>query len=176
MSDESTQISEYGIAQQTQEKFEFYLLSLVFTLLALSVQTAKFGGSIAADALELGGWLFLIISGFTGLSRMEWVPVIRTTKAQQSGFEEEIRKLKTLQLQGQTELIVLENSTKQPITERIENRQEAIGLLCSYLKKLERKHDVKYGLHIYGFVFGVLFVAVSRAFNPAIAILKAWGY
>ncbi len=61
-------------ARQLQEKFELYLLGLIFTLLALAVQTAKFGAAPCADGLEVAGWVSLLISGLVGLSRMEGVP------------------------------------------------------------------------------------------------------
>jgi hypothetical protein len=170
MTDQKSTQSENAIAQQTQEKFEFYLLSLVFTLLALSIQTAKFGTAITADALELAGWLSFIVSGIAGLWRMEWVPLIRIKLAQQQGFEGEIIKMKELQLQGQTELIVLENNSRQPISERIQNREDAINLLSPYISKLERKHYIKYYFHVYGLVLGILSVASARAYAPALSI------
>jgi len=173
MADQKSAQSENAIAQQTQEKFEFYVLSLVFTLLALSIQTAKFGTAIAADALELSGWLFFIVSGIAGLWRMEWVPVIRIKLAQKQGFEDENLKLKELQLQGQTELLVLENNSRQPISERIQNRENAINLLSPYITKLERKHFIKYYFHIYGFVLGILCVASARAYAPALSIYRS---
>ena len=165
--------SENAIAQQTQEKFEFYLLSLVFTLLALSIQTAKFEGVAVADLLELAGWVFFIVSGISGLSRMEWVPIIRIKLAQKHGFEDEIFKLKELQLQGLTELVVLESNSKQPIFERIDNRKNTIDLLNPYISKLERKHYIKYYFHIYGFVLGVLCVTLARAYTPALFIYSS---
>lgn len=168
--------NENAIAQQTQEKFEFYLLSLVFTLLALSIQTAKFGTAIPPDALELSGWLFFIVSGISGLWRMEWTPVIRIKLAQKQSFENDISKLKELQLQGQTELLILENDSKQPIQERIQNYENAINLLSPYITKLERKHFIKYYFHIYGFVLGVLCVASARAYAPALSIYRSLCY
>lgn len=175
MSDQTPKINENAIAQQTQEKFQFYLLSLVFTLLALSVQTAKFENVIAANALELFGWIFLIVSGFSGLSRMEWEPQIRIKIAQNQSLEDEIFKLKELQLQGQKELLVLEGNYKQPIPERIKNRQDAINLLKPYIKWLERKHYIKYYFHIYGFAIGVILVACARGYSPAISICQSLG-
>lgn len=176
MADQKSAQSDKAIAQQTQEKFEFYLLSLVFTLLALSIQTAKFGSSIASDALELSGWLFLIVSGIAGLWRMEWSPVIRIHLAQKQEFEEENIKLKELQLQGQTELYVLESNSKQPISERIRNRENAISLLTTHITKTERKHFIKYNFHIYGFVLGILCIACARAYAPALLIYHSLGY
>ena len=69
--------SEREVAAQAQEKFHFYLVGLVFTLLALSVQTEKFVGPALDDALEVGGWIALLCSGIAGLWRLEYVPVIR---------------------------------------------------------------------------------------------------
>ena len=171
MSEEKPKSSERAIAQQTQEKFEFYLLSLVFTLLALSIQTAKFGTSVPADALELLGWLSFVVSGLAGLSRLEWTSNIRIKMATQSEFEDEIFKLKELQLLGQSDLLVLKTETRQPITERIGNRQNAIANLAPHIRTLERRSYVKYYLHKYGFVVGVLFVTASRALEPSLVVL-----
>lgn len=52
MADEQPVSIAHSIAQQTQEKFEFYLLSLVFTLLGLAVQSASFGTYLTKDGLQ----------------------------------------------------------------------------------------------------------------------------
>src|SRR5688572_20620227 len=54
---------ELKLSISQQEKFEFYLLALIFTILGLAVQTAKFGSHVVADALELCSWAALLISG-----------------------------------------------------------------------------------------------------------------
>jgi hypothetical protein len=63
---------EYAI--QTQQKFEFYFLALVFTILGLSIQTAKLSFWLQG-VFEIAAWLSLLASGLAGLSRMEWIPV-----------------------------------------------------------------------------------------------------
>jgi hypothetical protein len=170
MTDQKQVNSDNVIAQQTQEKFEFYLLSLVFTLLALSIQTAKFEMTVPANLLELAGWIFFIISGISGLSRMQWNPIIRITLAQRSGYEEEIYKLKELQLKGETEIFVLEDNAKQPLSVRIEHRDNAIKILTPYIAKLDLKDSIKYNLHVYCFVLGILSVICARAYTPALSI------
>lgn len=172
MATSSSTSSERRVAQQTQEKFEFYLLSLVFTLLALSIQTAKFGASVPSDALELSGWFFFVISGLAGLSRIEWTSIIRIQMARRSEFEAEVFKLKELQLQGQTELFVLETGGQQSISSRIANRESAVRTLEPHIEQLEKRSFLKYFFHKYGFVLGVLCVAASRAYEPFVAMLR----
>lgn len=96
--------SEREIAQQSQEKFEFYLIGLVFTLLVLSIQTAKFGQSNLSNFFELSGWVSLAVSGLFGLSRLEYIPVIRDKIATKYEFEEKLAELRELQLKGVEEV------------------------------------------------------------------------
>lgn len=154
---------ERAVAQQQQEKLHFYLLSLVFTLLGLSVQTSKLGASPIADWLELAGWLFLLLSGLAGLWYMEMNPVIRLKMAQKSEFEEYAFKLMELQRRGQTHIHVLESSSDVLISEMIKNRQDAVAALGPYIAKLEGHQFWRYTVFRYAFVLGVVLIAVARA-------------
>src|SRR2546429_491347 len=102
-----TSKTDREIALETQSKFQFYFLGLVFTLLAVSVQTAKLGVATYADGFELVGWISLLVSGIAGLWHMEYVPIMRVNMARQSEYEEEIADLKKMQLQGQTQIFVV---------------------------------------------------------------------
>jgi hypothetical protein len=160
-------ISERAVAQQGQERFQFYLLALVFTLLALSVQTAKLGASPVADYIELSGWACLLASGFAGLSFMETNPTIRVKMAEKRDQENYIFKMKEIQLQGQTKIYVLETSSDQAIVDIIKSREGVIKLLIGLIDKLDRQQGIKYAIFRYGFVAGVLLLAAARAF-PAL--------
>ena len=175
MAEKISTSSERAIAQQTQEKFEFYLLSLVFTLLALSIQTAKFGASVPGDILELLGWACFVVSGLAGLSRIEWTSIIRLQMEIRSEREEEVLKLKEFQLKGQLQLHVLDTGRSQSIVDRIENRENAVRVLTPQIEKLERRSLFKYKGHKYGFVVGVLCVVASRAYEPVVIVLRAIG-
>jgi len=63
-------------AIDVQGKFELYLISLTFTLLALSIQTASFRNCIISDIFELTGWVLLLSSGITGIMRYSHIPVV----------------------------------------------------------------------------------------------------
>lgn len=172
MADAQAKSNEHAIAQQTQEKFELYLLSLVFTLLALAIQTASFGSSLPKNALELSGWLCLLVSGLAGLWRLQWVPVLRVQMAERKSIENEIFKLKELQLQGQTELLVLESGTRQPITERLVHRNAALAAYDPAIAKRERRIFLAYDIHKYAFVVALVLAIASRGFEPGLAIAK----
>ena len=57
-----------------KDKFHFYFLALVFTILGLSIQTSKFISNTQA-IIEICAWVSLLCSGLAGLSRMEWLPL-----------------------------------------------------------------------------------------------------
>lgn len=91
--------SNAEIAVQLQAKFEIYFLGLIFTILGLSIQTARFGSSDLADGFELSGWVFLLISALTGILRGEWTPVMfqifdkkASTERQIDGFEAQLAR------------------------------------------------------------------------------------
>ena len=176
MADAPPKSNEHAIAQQTQEKFEFYLLSLVFTLLALAVQTATFGASLPKSALELAAWLAFLVSGLAGLWRLHWVPVLRVQMAERKQIEDEIFKLKELQLTGQTEIFVLESGSKQLIVERLGHRNAALAVYDPVIAKRERHIFIAYDIHKYSFVLALLLAIASRGYEPALAIAKhlAW--
>lgn len=163
--------SEHSVAQKTQEKFEFYIISLVFTLLALSIQTAKFGSSVTADTLELSGWFALLVSGISGLWRMEFIPVQRIKMAQRDDLEKKIYELKELQLKGVKEAYVLQTDSSQPLEQRKKNYQDGIEALDPLIKKLDRHNMVKYYTHRYSLVIGVFLLVVARGFIPTQGII-----
>ena len=62
--------------QRFQEKLEFYLVALAFTILGLAAQIAEFGTLVWADLAELVAWAALLLSGLKGLYRLERIPHI----------------------------------------------------------------------------------------------------
>ena len=58
------------VAEDYSRKFNFYIVALAFTLMGLSVQTAKFDSGVFGLCFELLGWVSLLLSGVIGLHRL----------------------------------------------------------------------------------------------------------
>jgi len=168
-------MSEREIAQKAEEKFDFYVISLVFTLLALSIQSAEFGSSSVAGALELTGWLLLLVSGVVGLWRLEYLPVIRLKRTMKQEFEDEFYEIKRLKLQGVQEIDVLETGKAQNLDERLQNKQQAIDIISPVIADLEKHNQIKYRVFRSAFIFGLISLVLARAYVPFTTLLCAIG-
>jgi len=97
------------IAQKLQERFEFYLIALAFTILGLSIQTASFSRNPVPDMLELSAWCSLLISGLVGLSRLEWIPVAYKAHEEVVEIKGELERLREALRQGHTEVPIIDD-------------------------------------------------------------------
>lgn len=169
---EKTPSNDLEYSRQLQEKFELYLLALIFTLLGLAVQTAKFGTNTFGDILELLGWLFLLASGLVGLSRLEWLPVAYKTNANLKNLEAEHNHLKEAAAAGVQDYPVLDQAEPAHIDALIEDRSGAIKTVQGRLNELERTILRKYSIHKWLFVVGLTLLIGARGYPPVHAILK----
>lgn len=158
--------SEREVALHFQERFEFYLVGLVFTLLALSIQTANFGHSYISNVFELLGWFFFAFSGIIGLSRLEYIPVIRNKIAIKNEFDQKIDELRELELKGVQELFVLETQSNEPIKDRLSEYQRGVEVLDPVITNLEKSGYVKYQIHRFTFVAGIFLIMCARGHAP----------
>ena len=163
--------TEREVAQEAQEKFEFYVIGLVFTLLALSIQTAEFGKTTTKDILELVGWFSLLVCGIAGLWRLEFIPVIREKLAMVDETEGALQNLKADKARGIITVYVIESESEQPIDQRIAGHQVAYRKLKDLVAELERHNRIKYTVHRYFFVIGLLALILARAYGPIASLL-----
>jgi hypothetical protein len=150
-------------AKELEAKFQLYVISLIFTLLAASVQTAELGQSTVQDVTEILAWLCLLLSGLLALSYAEWSPVIHRHLGTKREFSTNLK-----------EAIALRNGTPTSalITRTIANSMsdEAILRDGEFVKKLENKigalsaqAQMKYNVAKYLFVAGLMLVVISRS-------------
>jgi len=88
------------VAQRIQEKYDFYTVSLTFTLLALAVQSATLKDSAPKDMLELGGWTLLFLSGICGLSRLRRTPKVFRLHHGSAQTKSDISRFEKARLEG----------------------------------------------------------------------------
>lgn len=163
--------SNTEVGQRIQEKFQFYILGLTFTLLGLAIQTASFGTSPVADVMELLGWALLLTSALTLASRLEWTPQIYHLFDVLQDIEQDQRDLHDAQLKGARQATVRgtgEGISLDDVLKRIDSK---LIITRAQIEKLDKGAELKYKVHRYGFVFGLVAILVARAWSPASNLL-----
>ena len=173
MTDKSGETVNIEIAQRLQERFEAYWLGLIFTLLALSVQTAKFGVAVPADVMELLSWVLLLIAGLAGLSRFEWIPEIYRLRGMQIGKEEYALAVQKEMLRGTSSLYVAPLKREVPAAQYLEESRDSARRIEEHLTPIEQSQQRKYRIKKRAFVGGICLLIGARAYVPLIGILHA---
>jgi hypothetical protein len=143
---------------QIQQKFEFYFLALVFTVLGLSIQTAEFSSRFQAGC-EIAAWLSLLASGLAGLSRMEWIAVAY------KGHSQLVHRKTFLQQAGTGRSLVAESGQRMSSAEANQFLKEVAGRVTegeSAMQRIEHRHWMKTFIHKWFFVGGLVLLMISR--------------
>jgi hypothetical protein len=160
------------VARQIQLKYEFYLLSLCFTVLALAVETAKFGGPIAANVTELLSWLCLLISGLIGLFRFHLVPSLYQISAEQARMQHDKSLVQEQALRGTNELFIPEENKNVKISDLVTRIDTDLARVNDIISEQNNTIITRYLLHQWLFVAGVVALVISRGYEPAARILQ----
>jgi hypothetical protein len=166
------------IAIELRAKFEAYMLALTFTVLALSIQTAKFGTSTVADTLELGGWLTLFIAGVTALLRGEWIPVLYDIQSKIDSTEKRIQEIEAAAVAGiNLPVVFIENSIEQqvPPAQAIQKLRNAIAELEKQYRAGEKRIRRRYTVAKVALIGGIGFIIIARAHPNIKPIVDAIG-
>lgn len=149
------------ISIQTQQKFEFYFLALVFTILGLSIQTSVFS-SKEQSIVELASWASFLISGLAGLSRMEWIPVSYKSYS-------ELTYEKSFVKEAESGRSVVDESgnylTDAEVADYVKHARRRIKERTEIMDKIDMLSKVKYFLHKWLFVVGLICLMISRGLN-----------
>ncbi|PTB99538.1 hypothetical protein [Marinobacter flavimaris] len=157
--------------QRIQEKFQFYILGLTFTLLGLAIQTASFGTSPAADIMELLGWALLLTSALTLASRLEWTPQIYHLFDVQQDIEQDQRDLHDAQSKGARQVTVRGTGESIDLDDVLKRLDSKLSITRAQIEKLDKGGELKYKIHRYGFIFGLAAILAARAWPPVSNLL-----
>ena len=160
-------------AHRIQEKFHFYLVGLAFTILGLSIQTSKFGVSIASDCFEFFGWGCLLFSGIIGLLRLEMDPVLHNRYSAMNRLEDQKYNLLELKQSGEMMVKPEGKETAEDIEDVIRQTDEAYADIETRATKDREKMIRKYQYHKYIFIAGIVSLVIARGFIPFKNILFA---
>jgi len=163
--------SNLEIATQVQQKFEFYFIALIFTLLGLSVQTGTLGQDAYADLFEILGWLSFLLSGLLGLSRLEWVPVQYNLYSHMSGWEKNIKTVQEHKLSTGKNQVIDTNRNLIDIDEYVVDQEDKILKVRERTYSIEKSTQLKYIAQKGLFIAGLIFVITSRSMEAIFNII-----
>lgn len=167
----STYQNNMEYSRSLQEKYEYYLIALNFTILALSIQTAKFADGKVGIALELTGWLMLLVGGVVALLRLEAQPGAHRGYAELDAQEDKVTTLKEYQLKGTTEIIQLDlGGEPVKIEESIRQKEDWILRNRPTVESLESRIIIYYRVHKTLFILGIISIAASRGYQPFMSL------
>jgi len=158
--------SNIQVAQRVREQFDAYFLGLTFTVLGLSIQTAKFGTAVASDWLELTAWTLLLVSGIAGLSRMELIPEIHRRFDLQDERAVLAHEGKMALAKGQKTIYDIGFRTDVPLDDFIARQNQEVARVEESLRPLHRQTSIAYTLMRVAFIGGMVSLVAARAIGP----------
>lgn len=160
------------VALEVQTKFEFWLLGLIFAVLALAVQTASFDGPGISRGCELLAWIDLLLAGLIAMSRLEWTPVLYKLSSEQYRRRAGLEEFEKMERQGARAYTEEASGTRRVNIkqELIEPREGELARLGKSIEALEKKHARKYKLLRVLLILGFSLLLVARGYSPTVQL------
>lgn len=153
----------YKIARELSNKFDFYFIALVFTILGLSIQTSSLGKIFSQYIFEIAAWVFFLASGLAGLSRLEWMSVFY----QHHGAVQDKQRTIDMLDQGIKGRAILksigETWTIDELKEEEEKVKKQVILRKKEIEKVDKWILLKYRIHKWAFIIGIVVLIISRS-------------
>ena len=161
-------------ARRYQQAFDLYALSLTFTILALSIQTASFGECAVRDSIELLAWLALLFSGLCGLNRGLWTPNLFNLFGSKPMLQDQMKHARSEYYQNK-EIIDPEEDPEQLQASHhaMKEAEKAVQLAEKIIYDVTKKIETCLEIQKYCFFLGVIALVIARAYLPIAGIVKA---
>lgn len=147
------------------EKFEFFFIGLIFTVLGVSIQTVDFStASTLAMSSELTSWLLFLISGLVGLNKLEWLPnvvYLRDKIQNRKGLMSELQAMSKVSNQ----ILIAETQEYENIHHIIDKGKNLSEQYEEEFQSLIKKHGIKNKIQRWCFYIGFVLIAFSRSFD-----------
>lgn len=164
LSDKPDRLAHF--AYETQGKFDLYLVSLTFTIMALSIQTAPSETALLGKVLEISSWGLFLISGCVGLWRLEWVPQLFHIIALRENAKESLSENRRLLVEGQvTRVIDYGTGQRASIDEAIASDTALLNKYNDLRAELDSAGVRKYKAQKVSFVVALLLILAARAIS-----------
>ena len=160
-----------SIAIETERKFEFYFVGLIFTLLGLSVQTGNSITELTPSLFELVGRTLLLLSGILAILRLEWLKNRMWAIANMEGWESNRKILEELKSKG-VDIV----NKDQPIQEHISQSNNEKQNCAANSITLRKMFENNYKLQRLCFLISVSLIGIARSWQQAKIIIAAWHF
>jgi len=149
-------------ARNLSHKFEYYLITLVFTILGLSIQTSSLSVEHFQYVFEFLAWISLLVAGLFGLWRFEYVPVTYREYGQQQIEEKNLDAFN----QGLGGRSIVKQNGEEWSAEEMKRAKDALVVNIAERKdklgELESSIHLRYKIHRWAFIIGVVSLVISR--------------
>ena len=151
-------LSNLEFAREIRFKFDLYFLGLIFTILGLSIQTAKFEYSLRYNLVEIVSWSLLLLSALLIFWALNQASEFYSKYDLYKELTTTLKDIDLNNLDSYTEIDkhLLETTKKE--TQKYEDS----------LRRYEKAH--LYGGYI--FYFGMCLLVISRSFPVLIPLFK----
>lgn len=147
------------------EKFEYFFIGLIFTVLGASIQTADFNtASSLAITSELTSWLLFLISGLVGLNKLEWLPNVVYLRDKIQNRKEMISELQVMS-KVSNQILIAETREYRNIHHIIDEGKKLSEKYEASFQSLIKKHGIKNKIQRWCFYIGFVLIALSRAID-----------
>ena len=161
------QQSDLEAAQRVQERVQFYFVTLTFTLLALSVETAKFSGSNISSTSELLAWVFLLMSGITGLSRLNSIPGNFKISIHLHSIQSNIDNAVQLMRDGNKTILLERTAEAVDANEYLSQQLNTKAMLKEKEDALIKKQSLLMRVHLSALMLGLVILIIARGIDHA---------
>jgi hypothetical protein len=172
MADTDWGTEQAKIGYLAQEKVDFYVVALAFTVLGLSVQTAHFGASAIGDFFELVGWISLLTSGIAGVARVQLLPHTYQLMGLLQTETDKRNSARRAQAQGLPARSMATGKDVDPETV-IATFDESIRKIKDKLSRTVRRSTISYWTRSLTLLLGLMSLVIARGIEPLLELLHA---